>query len=514
MNGNPAHMPLNMSGLQRRSGSSPSMGLIPTITSSLQNVLVYNQTALNQAILQIEAIGDIQRELVNARSAHAQAASDLQICAERNLVQNRQLLQTQEELRAVTQNLHGAREQLGLLESRLASVDGKALAGQGAQQSKASKYFAPALESALNSANQQVVELTKKLQMATSAAIAAQHSDNPVAEIDVLPQSLSRVRALERRLVTVLGLSEQDSTMDMDQILETLKGPKASVTPDEVSGQQNMQVFAYFKALRNEFDAVLNAAQSYTSRNAMLEATITTIKDLHISATPIVAQPTAANTRIAIDKSTPLRDSPLDGEIEMDIERTEAARVARHSSSATPAAQSQPTAPPQQRPPSIQPPDTSKSAGVASSTPTQFTFSAQQTDSPQRKRQRTLTSEGTPEPLPRDDILHVYIRLVSATYKVQPVGASDDENTPSGKQLTCKLCESRHKDQPDFPVARFPYDRDTLPVVPPLVDAEPTRTRVQPWIDHIQQKHQKMYSTVMERARPKSSATPSAPSTS
>ncbi|CAE6531819.1 unnamed protein product [Rhizoctonia solani] len=509
MNGNLTQMPPNMSGSHRRSGSTPSVGLIPTITSSLRSAMMYNRDALTQAISQIEAIGDIQNELVNARAAHAQASKDLQICMERNLAQSRQLLQTQDELRVVTQNLHGAREQLGLLESRLASVDGKALTGQGAQQNKVQ-----ALESSLSGANQQIIELTKKLQMATSAAIAAQRSDNPIAKVEVLPQSSSRVRVLERRLAMVLGLSDQDLAMATDQLVETLTGPNASVTPREVGGQQKMQasVFAYFKALRSEFDTVVEAAQSYTSRNAMLEATITTIKGLHISATPIVTRPTAADIHTTIDRNTPLRDSPIDGEIEMDVERTEAARAARQSSSTTPSAQPQPIV----RPPSIQPPDASRSVGVASSTPTQPTFFAQQTDSPQRKRQRTLTSGGTPEPLPRDDILHVYIRLVSATYKVQPVGgASGDENAPAGqKQLVCKLCEIRRRDQPGFPVAIFPYDRDTLPSVPPLADAEPTRTRVQPWIDHIQQKHQKMYSTIIERARPRSSTTASAVSTS
>ncbi|CAE6434166.1 unnamed protein product [Rhizoctonia solani] len=398
MNGIPAHMPSNMSGPPRRTGNSPAGGLVPTITSSLRGVIMYNQTALTQAISQIEAIGDIQNELVNARAAHAQVSKDLQICMERHAAQNRLLLQTQDELRVVTQNLHGAREQLGLLESRLASVDGKE------------------------------------------------------------------------------------------------------------------QVLACFKALRSEFDAVVNAAQSYTSRNAMLEATITTIKSLHISAAPAVTQPAVVDARTTVDRKSPLRDSPVDGEIEMDVERTEAARVARQNSSATPSAQPQPTA----RLTSIQPSDASRSVGAASSTPTQPTFFAQQTDSPQRKRQRTLTSGGTPEPLPRDNILHVYIRLVSATYKVQLAGsASGGNNIPAGeKQVICKLCETRHKDQPDFPVATFPYDQDTLPVVPPLADAESTRTRVQPWIDHIQQKHQKMYNTIMERARPRSSTTASAASTS
>ncbi|KAH7344619.1 hypothetical protein B0J17DRAFT_8872 [Rhizoctonia solani] len=256
--------------------------------------------------------------------------------------------------------------------------------------------------------------------------------------------------------------------------------------------------------------SVLNAAQSYVSRNAMLEATNTTIRDLHITAAPIVARPTVADVRTVVDKNPPLQDSPAD-EVEMDVERTEAARVARQSSrqnsSATPSAQPQPVAPPQQRPPSIQPPDASQPTGATSSTPTQPAFFAQETGSPQRKRQRTLTSGSTPEPLPRDDILHLYIRLVTATYKVRPMGAAPDGEKAGQKQLVCKLCETRHKDQPTFPVTVFPYDRDTLPVVPPLIDAEPTRSQVQPWIEHIQQKHPKPYNTIMERAKPRPSTT-------
>ncbi|CAE6449590.1 unnamed protein product [Rhizoctonia solani] len=493
MNGNPAHMP---SGPPRRTGSTPSVGLIPNITSSLRGVMMYNNNALNQAISQIEAIGDIQSELVNARSAHAQASKDLQICIERNATQTRQLQKAQDDLRAVTQNLHGAREQLSLLESRLAVVDRKSSSGQGPQHAKVQR-----LESALNVANQQIVELTKKLQMATSAAIAAQHSDNPVTEVDVLAQSSSRVQVLERRLATILGLSEQDLVMVVDR-LETLAGPNASIILGEI--------FAHFKALRGEFDAILNAAQSYISRNAMLEATNTTIRDLHITAAPVVARPTIADARTEVDRNPPPRDSPVD-EIEMDVERTEAARVARQSSrqnsSTTPSAQAQPGPPSQQRPSSIQPSDASQSAGVTSSTPTQPAFLAQETGSPQRKRQRTLTSGNTPEPLPRDDILHLYIRLVTATYKIRPIGAAPDGEKAGQNQLVCKLCETRHKDQPTFPVTVFPYDRDALPIVPPLIDAEPTRSQVQPWIEHIQQKHPKPYNTIMERAKPRPTTT-------
>ncbi|CAE6521873.1 unnamed protein product [Rhizoctonia solani] len=497
MNGNPTHMPPNMSGPPRRSGSSPSAGLVPTITSSLRSVMMYNHNALTQAISQMEAVGDIQNELVNARSAHAQASKDLHIWMERNAAQNRQLQQTQAELRATTQSLHGAREQLGLLESRLAAVDGKSTFGQGTQPAKVQ-----ALESALYAANQQILGLTRKLQMATSAAIAAQHSGNPVTEVDVLSQSSSRVQALERRLALILGLSDQDLAMATDRLVETLTGPNSSTTPTEV--------FAHFKALRGEFDAVLDAARSYTSRNAMLEATVTTIRDLHIGAAPTVTQPTTTGVHSTVDKEPSLQDSPAEGDVEMDVERTEAARVARQNSSATPSAQPQ-AATPSQRPPSIQPPDASRPVGVASSTPTQPTFFAQGVDSPQRKRQRTLTNSSTPEPLPRDDILHVYVRLVNATYKLQPVeGASNGENTLVGqKQLVCKLCETRHKDQPEFPVTVFPYDRDTPPAVPPLADAEPTRARVQPWIDHIQQKHPKPYNAIMGR-RPRPSTVASA----
>ncbi|CAE6419286.1 unnamed protein product [Rhizoctonia solani] len=239
MNGNPGHAPHSMAGPPRRSGSSPSAGLAPTIASSLRNVMMYNHNALTQAISQIEAIGDIQNELVNARSAHAQASNDLQMTIERSAAQNLQLQKTQDELRAANQKLHGAREQLRQVESRLVAADGRTSSEQASQHSRVQ-----ALESALTSATQQINELTRRLQMATSAAIVSQHSDNPVTEIEVLNQSLSRV---------------QDLTAVTSQLVETLTGPNTSVVWGEI--------FAHFKALRGEFDAGVYLAQCHARSN-------------------------------------------------------------------------------------------------------------------------------------------------------------------------------------------------------------------------------------------------------
>ncbi|CAE6423694.1 unnamed protein product [Rhizoctonia solani] len=413
-----------MAGPPRRSGSSPSAGLVPAIASSLRNVMMYNHTTLTQAISQIEAIGDIQNELVNARSAHAQLSNDLQMTIERSNTQSLLLKQTQDELRAANQKLHGAREQLRLVESRLVAADARSSSGQAPQSSKVQ-----ALESALSSANQQINELTRRLQMATSAAIASQHSDSPITETEVLNRSSARVQALERRLAVIFGLSDQDLAALTSQLVETLTGPNTNA----VSGE----IFAYFKAMRGEFDAVCNATRTSTARNAMLEATLTTIRDLRIG-TPLTA-PRSIITEVRPTVGDNLTQaSPVDGEIEMDVERTEAARVARQGSSVTPTAQPQPVGPQQQRPSSIQPSEIPQQVG----TPTQPTSFAQQQDSPQRKRQRTLTS-GSMEPLPRDHILHAHVSLVANTYRIEAArSASNSGDSATGqKQLVCKLCE-------------------------------------------------------------------------
>ncbi|CCO27339.1 hypothetical protein BN14_01377 [Rhizoctonia solani AG-1 IB] len=222
-----------MAGPPRRSGSSPSAGLVPAIASSLRNVMMYNHTTLTQAISQIEAIGDIQNELVNARSAHAQLSNDLQMTIERSNTQSLLLKQTQDELRAANQKLHGAREQLRLVESRLVAADARSSSGQAPQSSKVQ-----ALESALSSANQQINELTRRLQMATSAAIASQHSDSPITETEVLNRSSARVQALERRLAVIFGLSDQDLAALTSQLVETLTGPNTNAVSGEVSNQR------------------------------------------------------------------------------------------------------------------------------------------------------------------------------------------------------------------------------------------------------------------------------------
>ncbi|CCO27338.1 hypothetical protein BN14_01376 [Rhizoctonia solani AG-1 IB] len=169
----------------------------------------------------------------------------------------------------------------------------------------------------------------------------------------------------------------------------------------------------------------------------MLEATLTTIRDLRIG-TPLTA-PRSIITEVRPTVGDNLTQaSPVDGEIEMDVERTEAARVARQGSSVTPTAQPQPVGPQQQRPSSIQPSEIPQQVG----TPTQPTSFAQQQDSPQRKRQRTLTS-GSMEPLPRDHILHAHVSLVANTYRIEAArSASNSGDSATGqKQLVCKLCE-------------------------------------------------------------------------
>lgn len=128
MNGNPPRQnvtsPLNHAANVLPPGS-PTAALLPNVAASLRSALMHNHNVLSQAISQLEAAGDIQNELVVARAAHAQASKDLRVALDQKAAQGLQLQQTQNNLTLVTQKLHGAREQLKLMENRLANVDGQ-----------------------------------------------------------------------------------------------------------------------------------------------------------------------------------------------------------------------------------------------------------------------------------------------------------------------------------------------------------------------------------------------------
>lgn len=49
----------------------------------------------------------------------------------------------------------------------------------------------------------------------------------------------------------------------------------------------------------------------------------------------------------------------------------------------------------------------------------------------------------SPEPLPRDDMLHAFVRLVNTTYEIKSTeGAQNEEGLQGGqKRLVCKMCE-------------------------------------------------------------------------
>jgi chromosome segregation ATPase len=138
MNGNPQRLPQNAASPPNRNAAtalppgSPT-GLLPNVTASLRGILLHNHNALTQAISQLEAAGDIQNELVTARAAHAQISRDLITALDQNVNQGLQLQQAQNDLTLVTQKLQGAREQLKLLESKLASADGQASARHATQ---------------------------------------------------------------------------------------------------------------------------------------------------------------------------------------------------------------------------------------------------------------------------------------------------------------------------------------------------------------------------------------------
>lgn len=130
-----------------------------------------------------------------------------------------------------------------------------------------------------------------------------------------------------------------------------------------------------------------------------------------LQAAPVIPQP-------SLPPPAPIEG---DGEVQMDIERTEAARVSRQITQ--PPTPTQPTHPVQ-----------TVSVPSVPTTPSQSAFPL--TDVPQRKRQRTSTEASTPEPLPRDDMLHAFVRIVNTTYELKP-----NETNEGHKQLVCKWCE-------------------------------------------------------------------------
>jgi hypothetical protein len=126
----------------------------------------------------------------------------------------------------------------------------------------------------------------------------------------------------------------------------------------------------------------------------------------------------------------------------MDVERTEAARVARQVNGPPTQAQPPTASLAAQHPTMIPLPTAPVTLGSAPSTPSQPTFFAQ-SELPQRKRQRTSTEASAPEPLPRDDVLHAFIRLVNTTYEIRPIEGvpADAASQGTQKQLVCKMCE-------------------------------------------------------------------------
>jgi hypothetical protein len=112
---------------------------------------------------------------------------------------------------------------------------------------------------------------------------------------------------------------------------------------------------------------------------------------------------------------------PNDGDIAMDIERTEAARAARQNT---------------EPPTPTQPIDPTQTPPVSSVPIVQPQATVPQTDAPQRKRQRTSTEASTPDPLPRDDMLHPFVRIVNTTYQLKADGVHEGQ-----RQIVCKWCE-------------------------------------------------------------------------
>ncbi|KAG9124337.1 hypothetical protein FRC07_011996 [Ceratobasidium sp. 392] len=495
-------------GLAPSPSGSSNMGLIPNVAATLRSLQVQNANALNHAIAQLDTASEIQNELVSARAAYAQVSSDLRKAVDQNLLQANQLQQSKDELHSMNVMLHGAREQMFLLERKLENIGVEAAARErqrtAARDAEKDSQI-ESLSSALQVANTRISDLNNKLQLVTSALAVVRTTQPAGLNNKTIETSISSLRNLDKQL-TSLGNSDQDLSTRTDELAASLLEPATTTSsiPSEHSGSPINQlhnlplelkeeitqmVKTHFQANTKEKQQVdtsnkkllciltsvlpiLNVAQASATRNLALEAAFKTISVLEIQPTPPVLDPPAK----------------AESDVTMDEERTQVAEASRRTSM-----QPTPTVSDVQSPYILsnvtQPP-----------TPSQPVFPLGSV-SPRRKRQRTSIEPNIPEPLPRDDELHGLVKLVNITYVIRDgqSGAESGEHPQSGsKQLVCKGCSARHQAQPDFPLTAFDYDQDSQLSVPSLADAEQTRNRIRPWVTHIQEMHQKVYARFMD----------------
>ncbi|KAG8683467.1 hypothetical protein FRC08_014264 [Ceratobasidium sp. 394] len=484
------------------SSGNTSMGLIPGVAATLRSLQAQNFSALSQAIAQLDSASEIQNELVSARAAYAQVSSDLRKAVDQNLVQANQLQQSKDELNSVNVMLHGAREQLFLLERKLENIGVEAAARERqrtAARDAEKEGQIEALSSALQVANARITNLNNKLQSVTTAVGPIRAAEPASLTKETFEASSSSLQKFDQWLSSYsedLGQAVGTKVGGMTSPPLEATSMASSVSLDNINSSTNQlhnlppelgeeitqlvntcfqahkdekqKILSQLRSLRADFGNILNVARASASRSTALEATFKTILALELQPASLVPNPLAG----------------MEGDVEMDEERTQAARAARQAS--------MPTISDAQSPYIL-------SAVTQPSTPSQPMFPLGSV-SPQRKRQRTSTGASTPEQLPRDHELHALVRLVNTAYDIRggQNGTDGGDPQPVQRQLVCRACNARHQAQPEYALTSFDYDQDSKLVVPSLAGAEQAQTRIRPWVMHIEDKHQKMYARFMD----------------
>ncbi|KAG8748525.1 hypothetical protein FRC10_003659 [Ceratobasidium sp. 414] len=434
-------------GIVPNSPGNTGMGLVPSVAATLRSLQAQNVSALNHAIAQLETASEIQNELVSARAAYAQVSSDLRKAVDQNLVQANQLQQSKEELHSVNVMLHGAREQMFLMERKLENIGVEAAARERqrtATRDAEKDSQIEALSSALQVANARITSLNNKLQSVTTAVGATRAVEPASLTNETFEASSSSLHNLDLWLSSYSRDLGQDVSTKADEMTSSLleSTNATSSVPSNDTGSstsqlhnlppesreeitqllksyfqahkdEKQQILSQLKSLRADFENTLNVAQASASRSLALEATFKNVSALELQPASLVLNPVTGT----------------EGDVEMDEERTQAARAARQASIPIP-----PTVSDAQSPYIL-------STVTQPSTPSQPVF-ALSSVSPQRKRQRTSTGLSTPEQLPRDHELHALVRLVNTAYDIRGGQAGTDGEDPqhAPRQLVCRAC--------------------------------------------------------------------------
>ncbi|QRW05199.1 hypothetical protein RhiLY_04198 [Ceratobasidium sp. AG-Ba] len=499
----PSNAPPNTVQANGRPSHQPPLtghpGIISNVTAALRILQTHNAGVLNQAISQLEAVHDIQNELVSARAAYSQVSSDLRKAVDQNLSQAAELLKSRDELHSQNVKLHAAREQLFVLEKQLESTGSQVAAHErqlAAVRAEKDKQI-EGLTAALQVANTRIASLGRKLQSVAAAVETVETSESvalsgkaigtsPFSLRDLdewlsssskrLDEATAKAQQMAASLAEPVGIAScnvtEVPTGEPSALSEESKEGIARLvkTSFQTSKDEKQQIFSHLKSLRAEYSNILDVAQTSVSRNLVLERAFKIIQDLNVKITASV-------------HGTP---AEVDVEIKMDRERTEAGKVIRQANNRTPSIKSATTSP------------LISSCTSYPPTPSQSVFSFGSA-SPQRKRQRTSTDSATPEPLPRDDELYAFVRLIHTAYEIR-------SPQQGAKQLVCKACDGRHKTQPEFPATTFEYPLDQKIAIPSFANAEHTRIQIRPWVAHLQEVHRGLYAGFMQKFKNQTSS--------